>query len=438
MHSSSTRPGTSSPSRQRPGGSPSRSRNTATEDRPLEADKRSQAAHEPLLLNGLDPDKLTELVKLKRQVRDMDALPAVEVMQQAIAAAGGPKTTGQIALARELEDKHKEIRYKQLPTWLSLKKYDIERRTAGQQPHPMSSHLRQRLGDAQRGERPEVRTTGRDALGVAYKAVTKDNYRDVLDAADRVQWTGLSEADRGKLAELSRTWTPKTTHRWQRPKDSVLADRASQHDAAGHVIQEPLSEAHRKNLLEAWGRIRDSVDEEVLNGVGLPRVEILDPNNPELGDRPAFYDQKTKTMKFSADRVTVDRIMHEFGHHIEEQGPVEIWCALASYLASLSEGLPLDPARARETREPSYGFDWQPGKSPRVPNAGYAMTYYPDAATELLALALENDIPAILNEVVNWEPGAESKYDPEYVAIVLRAFRPQQLRELGVSFPTLL
>jgi hypothetical protein len=91
-----------------------------------------------------------------------------------------------------------------------------------------------------------------------------------------------------------------------------------------------------------------------------------------------------------------------------------------------------------------------------MPKSLYALMYYPDAATEMLSLALEYRLPdpdvvgvepPDPNDPgqrpparnVNWDlaPG-NGNFDPEYVAMVLGALRPNRMRQLGIKVPMLL
>lgn len=67
----------------------------------------------------------------------------------------------------------------------------------------------------------------------------------------------------------------------------------------------------------------------------------------------------------------------------------------------------------------------------------YALSYYPDAGTELVALALEFDVPDKPSALVDW-PEGKSKYDPRYMATLLQALRPDAYRQAGLTLPTLL
>jgi hypothetical protein len=140
-------------------------------------------------------------------------------------------------------------------------------------------------------------------------------------------------------------------------------------------------------------------------------------------------------MHFQKERFTVERLLHEFGHHIEEQGPMEVWLGLATYLSRASADKPLTDYLGYLA--PQYYFDWSTGVEPKLPNPGYAITYYEDASTELIALGLEQRVPDA-SRLKEWSESPETGHDPEYVALVMQAVRPKAVREAGVTFPTLL
>lgn len=180
-----------------------------------------------------------------------------------------------------------------------------------------------------------------------------------------------------------------------------------------------------------------SVEAEVFEAVGLPnKIRVLDPKRDEneLGhNEKARYANLTKTIYIAVQHATPTRIAHEVGHHIEEQGPVEIWSALASYLQRLSAGRPLNAATAESAGNVTYGVD---NNFPALPQPVYALSYYLDAGTELLAVALEEQITDDLTDY--WRPDIPGpRYDPVLVLLVLHASRPRQLREAGIRYPTL-
>lgn len=305
----------------------------------------------------------------------------------------------------------------------------------------MLEHLRQRLGDAQRGKRPAVKARRRWAGTVMTEQVTEADYQGLLAAAERADWGPPAQADRLNLAEATKDWSPETKYRQEKFGESALYEQA---EIKRTKADDPPSyidlTSYQSAFDKAWQTITTQVEAEVLETVGLPKVHILGSDNKELGSRAAFYDEKTQTIKIRWDKVTAAQLQHEFGHHIEEQGPVEIWYGLAALLRAIGD-LPLEGPEQLSSREATYSDNLiSRGQLPKVP---YSLSYYPDAGTELLALAMEDfsadeGVLANLKEYVDWLDDAESPYLPRYVALLLHAFRPREMRELGVAYPALL
>jgi hypothetical protein len=318
--------------------------------------------------------------------------------------------------------------------WASLAKFaeDLPAPEDIKLPHPMLDHLDQRLGNAQRGKRPAVRTRHWAESGsLNFPTVTEANYQAARTAARLGLWTGPNDQDRDRLAEL--------TNKWPRlePTESLAAEwfaKLTVADFPPGKAEDPTK--YQGHLESALDKITRWVEPGVLAEIGLPKVIVHGPEDNTLGSRPAFYDERTQEIHIKSTAVTHERILHEFGHHLEEQGPVEVWCGLASFMRRVSEDRPLTPPRPGETRETSYPYDVD--SPPRVPNVGYAMSYYHDAGTELIALAFENELLDSPGDFADWKDEATSYYDLEFMALLLQAVRPQQLRRAGVSFPSLL
>jgi hypothetical protein len=320
---------------------------------------------------------------------------------------------------------------------------ELKPRKAHEQPYSVAEHLRQRLGDVQRGKRPAVKARRRGGGGtVTTEEVSEADYPRLLDAAKRADWGPLTPADRQKLAAAMQAWTAKTKYPQQKFQGSALYKQAQ---IIRTTPDNPPSDVevsqYESAFAKAWETITTQVEAEVLEAVGVPEVHILGSGDEELGNRPAFYDEKTQTIKINYKNVSPERLQHEFGHHIEEQGPVEIWYGLATLLQVISGGKPLEPPRQGATREPTFNPDLI--GSSQLPNMGYALSYYPDAGTELLSLAMEDFaqnqgvLADLKTYVENWF-NDKSYYLPRYVALLLHAFRPREMRELGLTYPALL
>lgn len=347
---------------------------------------------------------------------------------------------------------------------------NLPQRTTGQQPHHMAVHLVQRLGqtlwsnwvaEAVRDtrtdrERPgiQARCAGQDASN-SFRKVTED-YQSVVQKAYATDWLTPLDVDRGALEralEASRercdganAFSADELLKKVRFKEGTYERQSSRSD-----------DEYREKIKEAWKYVADQVEAEVLQMVGLPEIMIYGPLEPPRRDEDyptngASYCPRTRTINILSTRLNEEQIAHEFGHHIEEQGPVEIWCGLTSYLQLYSRGPLLPPPQERRNGEQRYDCLASGGFPLSKLRSTYAASYYIDAGTELLAMALQNRVlTAVSPDNVRWpadkhvsgqatapDAGSAPDWDPRLLVLLLHAFRPGLMRVLGISYPTLL
>jgi hypothetical protein len=206
--------------------------------------------------------------------------------------------------------------------------------------------------------------------------------------------------------------------------------------------------ARKEEFTAAWRGITGMVEDEVLKAIGLPSIHVYMSYPEEIfGDRPCFYDEATQTIFLRASAVNAPQIQHEFGHHIEEQCPVEIWFGLASILHWMSADRGL-LAPFGDAREVVYPLPQPPSGGVGVPDFPYCASYYPDAGTELLAYSLQwNVLASIDTSYLRWRPNmrdqpatvlGDCQYGPELVLLLLHALRPGEMRAAGFLSPALL
>ncbi|OLB74335.1 MAG: hypothetical protein AUI14_23820 [Actinobacteria bacterium 13_2_20CM_2_71_6] len=404
-------------------------------------------------VRGQDPNTEDGLRRLGALVPELTTVDDVTTMiGEVVAAAKEPRTAGVEDLLDQLRQRRRAIRPQRrqepgavttvIPSFAELGGYatKLQDRTMGEPPYSVNEHMRQRIGDLQRGKRHRilVRKIVGDAL--TYVEVTPDNYRAVLDAVGNRRWTEPTDQDKAKLATLANEWQPlpvdKTRHA-RMVKD--WGDRLEVKEGEFGAITKPTDATIQKELSAACEALIRWIEPEVLDAIGLPKIIIHGPGSPAGKQRePAYYLSESQEIHFKHEGFYQERIEHEFGHHLEEQGPAEVWWGLTYYLHALGGGKDLvDPLKYLA---PQYDWDWSPGApQPRLPNPGYALTYYGDAATELLALGLENQIPENPQNCVDWNDLSKNHniYDSAYVALIMQAVRPNQVRQAGVTFPTL-
>jgi hypothetical protein len=402
-----------------------------------------------VLLYELDTERASDLPQLKRLILGTADLSTAEETARRLDAATTPNelllknlADGVVRVLRRRRNgttavaAQPDIPGGGPPSWESLAPFAerLPRRGAGERPHPVLDHLRQRLGDAQRGRRPAVRArcgpAAPDGSGEVV-TVTRENYQPLLVAAAANPWAAAT-LDRATLRSVLESWTPVDVAGLDDFDEGALSASSTLADMDGSEPEPRVPYA--TSLTTAWRRINEWVDPEVLRVVGLPTVVIRGNKDEQLGSRAAFYDEQTRSIHIHHDKVTPAHLLHEFGHHVEEQGPVEIWCALVCLLGRLSGGRPLAGARDLSSREPTYDYDFSLGK---LPKSTYALSYYADGGTELLAVGLENDVLAGPRDFIDWDD-IPLNQNPDYVALVLWAFRPQVMREEGMTLPILL
>lgn len=120
----------------------------------------------------------------------------------------------------------------------------------------------------------------------------------------------------------------------------------------------------------AWKLLSASVEAEVFAAVGAPsKIKILGPTRRERAGKneKAHYDSQTTIIHIGAEHASPGPIAHEVGHHIEQQGAVEIWYAPASYLQRFSAGRPLNSPVLESSCNITYGVE---GNIPRLVPSG--------------------------------------------------------------------
>lgn len=342
-------------------------------------------------------------------------------------------------------------------SWEALRVYAerLPSRGAGQYPHPVMALLKLRLGRTQFTPvaRPPVQARAASTTA-AFAEVTSGNFTELLAAAGRYSWR-LSDADVTKLRAFIKSATEKTGRSGAEvlkavdpclrlKSDSEALWRQVRIAEGGDTPKNPEA-AYKHAFEQAWEMILATVEHEVLTLIGMPNVCLCPPGAENGDNRPGSYNENTKTMTVAGANLTTSSIVHEFGHHIEEQGPTEIWLGLASILNWLSKERALLPAPSG-WREPLYRVD---DEYVGVPRLMYSATYYEDGATELLSTSMEHDVLTNINVYIS--DGWPAKYrettstrlanggcGPEFTYLLLHALRPAQMREAGFPNPALL
>jgi hypothetical protein len=334
------------------------------------------------------------------------------------------------------------------PTWDELGAYaeKIPDRKAGEQPHPMVVHLLQRLCEAKNRERPPVKVRRRRADGsIAEETVTGDNYLAVVEGAKNLRWEPLNTQGRAAMQEFTNQWQPRLTKR------TGLDDAVDQKVAEwkGKVTfakagDNPNVDDYEPYIRGACEVLVKWIDPAIVANLKLPPIIIH-------GRDDRYYDKTTEGNYEPTDQVihvsktkfdSAALLLHEFGHHIEEQGPVENWCSFVLYLNHLAGGRNLisqmDAFGQEMGKQPYYGLSFDP--APKLPKPHYAPLYYKNALTELIPVALEyyEDTLDNLKTSVDWKNDNKSDYYPEYMAAVLPAINPAKAQAAGVQLRTLL
>jgi hypothetical protein len=335
-----------------------------------------------------------------------------------------------------------------VPTWAELPKYaeTVPLRGPGEKPHPVIVHLLQRLSDAQNGKRPPIQVRHRHADGtITYEPVTEANYWEVLHKASLYTPADLSDAERTALGGLTNLWRPlpvdngdltNMVDRW------LQEGNVKVEGAAGGPDVDTVSKEIRKQVEAACKKILTWVEPALRDLVGLPKLVIHTGQGASL--TRGFYDPEKQEIHLTLENVKAPLILHEFGHHIEDQGPVEVWCTFASYLRKLgapSKMVAQSDVGAVVSEEPYIGWYWGDAE-PKLPRGGYALVSYGSGLTELLPIAMEQEggLQPFDNPdgVVDWTDDIASTYYPEYMARLLPAVRPKEAELAGVKLPTLM
>ncbi len=340
----------------------------------------------------------------------------------------------------------------QSPEWPDLKTYanslKQNKRQVGQQPYSVSQHFFQRLGRTQQWEK------NRQVMTSSGQPITELNYQQAIKNLSRIGWINTDASDLRRLQEVPDIKFPET---WSPPEsgDGIFVE-----DALIKAINVEKSCKSATNLSKevgfkkAWREICALVEPSVLKQVGMPEIHILEDTDEGLGDAPGDYDAKSQLIRLKARNAT-ERIRHEFGHHIEDQGPVEVWLAAATLLQRLAtkDGAltQLIQGSKYQNVDVAYGIDSGAAKAGTVygmPQLNYSFSYYSDGGTELLSIGLEEDISSIAHEagrkVAAAEGGRPEESEPErlpsyrtdYLVLLMRAFRPKAWRMLGGSSPS--
>ena len=279
--------------------------------------------------------------------------------------------------------------------------------------------------------------------------VTSANFRILLQAADH-PWRLFTEEEVEKLKTFVSGLKPQVDQCRRLTLDSsALWSKVRVFDGAeGDEGKTDDRGIYKAQFEEAWASIVASVEREVLEVIGLPNVHVYAKDPGTFGsNRPGYYDEETQTIYLTGGNLTMSSIRHEFGHHIEDQGPVEIWFGLALILNWLSGKRPLEPPPRGAIRQ-IYSIQ-RTAEDPDVgvPNLIYSATYYEDGGTELLSTSLENDVLGNLKPYINWPPGmrdrtptrlGDCKCGPEFAYLLLHALRPEEMRAAGFPSPALL
>lgn len=329
------------------------------------------------------------------------------------------------------------------PGWSTLGEFakGFPRRNAGELPHSVREHLLQRIGETQRGNRPPVRAQRRSGNDILVEVVTEANYQAVVHECDGL-WSRMAPEQAAEFRIFAGKQPAKL------PDGSRQADFDA--DALSRHLRlevtpednEKISDVDVKRRVDqVWKSIWETVEGSVLGLVGPPNTLcVVSHGDERLNGARALYDPKTQTIYIEiiqtggADwNINAGRLRHEFGHHVEEQGPLEVWIFAAEILQRLGRDELLAAPRSAETREPGYGVRLEDldHEGKKIPNAAYACSYYPDAGTELLSLGLEDDFPG------NMASYAKS-YDADFLLLQLLAFRPSTYRRSRFAVPTLL
>lgn len=135
----------------------------------------------------------------------------------------------------------------------------------------------------------------------------------------------------------------------------------------------PTDKKTWKHINEAWDRIKKIASTDVLNKVGPCSIRVKKGVRANCGG-------KTMTIDKGED---VKTIMHEFGHHMEDQGGLAPFLHVQRILHERATGPELQRVDAVDMRsEMSY--------SAEMPATGsYAAKYYSHGSTEMVSMGME-------------------------------------------------
>jgi hypothetical protein len=150
----------------------------------------------------------------------------------------------------------------------------------------------------------------------------------------------------------------------------------------------------------AWNKIREIVDPKVIDKAGKVSVRV----HPGMAWLPGFMTGYRANYDRGVINIGMcehpDQIMHEYGHHIEDQSGLRPWLAMQRILHKRRQGSGLSTLWMHGPDEQRYS-----GAMP-MSGFGYASKYYEHGATELTSMGLE----------YLWDPSKAAKLymkDPE-------------------------
>jgi hypothetical protein len=441
-------------------------RRAAAEVRQLEtAPQRNAAALEAArrqlaLMKDQEQEQYQLLARAELKLADLQMRQAEADLRQLEAAPHQVEAKLEAARA-QVQERTTELKKWQLeeawvqegqkvPSWDELPGYaaKIPRRRNDEQPHSMLTHLLQRLSDARNGDGPPVKVrAARPDGAIRYETVTKANYQDVVKAAGAFRWEGFDVRNLRAIEKLTTDWQPLPVS--QDDVDNMVSEWRKKLQTTGFPEDKDgnrgpdLATAYQTQLATACRKILEWVEPGVRDLVGLPDIVVHGPDDPKFKpEDEGEYNAKNKAIHLVSAKLRsgegAELLLHEFGHHIEDQGPAETWGSFASFLGRLGRGANLMPQReywdGQLSNNPLYCWP-DTGSRPKLPRAhdGYSLQYYLTGLTESIPLALENSVPD--------DPGGATdnngdNYDSEYIGLVLPAIRPEAARKAGMDLWT--
>jgi hypothetical protein len=308
-------------------------------------------------------------------------------------------------------------------TWATLPQLKLDERDGGQLPHPVRDLLLARLGAARLGA-PAV--WARRKKSGTFGFVPLDAMEKYFTAAKSYTWTPLTPSQASTLSTILPNIKQSTG---SEPSDAgalfkkvILKLRPSDEEYSSVTLA-----TFRDTFEKAWRDICLTVEKEVLDLIGRPQFHIYSNSDKSFGP-VAQYVREQRTVQMRIAGVTEARIRHEFAHHLEDCGPMEVWFGLASMLRRFGGDRTLQAPVADTTRYPTFQFDET--KLPKLPDYGYMATYYNDGGTECLAIPFEDNL--IRDGIQQY-----SHYEPDWLYLLLAACRPSELAQHGLDPPAL-